>query len=79
MKKNFGRVSAPRYWLKGNFVKKIAAVFERQGVYERQADCHWERDEGGLWAVFRVAIKEDEAAQTFTYRPKRRGLVRSKT
>lgn len=56
------RVNAPRYWMKGNFLRKIAGVFERQGVYERQADIHWERDEGGLWAVIRVAITDDITA-----------------
>lgn len=62
---NFGRTNAPRYWLKGNFLKKIAGVFERQGVYGSQANIHWERDEGGLWAVMRVAIKDDPNARTY--------------
>lgn len=60
----FGRTNAPRYWLSGNFLKKVAGVFERQGVYENQADIHWERDEGGLWAVIRVSIQEDDRART---------------
>jgi hypothetical protein len=58
----FGRVSAPHYWLKGRFLPKIGQVFERQGVYEGQADCHWERDEGGLKAVITVYIKDDPNA-----------------
>lgn len=52
----FGRVSAPGYWIKGDFLRKITGVFERQEVYEGQADIHWERDEGGTWAVIRVRI-----------------------
>ncbi len=59
LKFEFCRVSAPHYWLKGGFLQKIADVFERQGIYENQADIHWERDECGLWAVIRVAIKDD--------------------
>lgn len=59
----FGRVSAPHYWMDGNFVHKVAGVFKRQGVYQGQTDCHWERDEGGLWAVIRVAITDDGNCQ----------------
>lgn len=59
----FGRVNAPSYWLRGNYLKKIAGVFERAGHYQNSMNIHWERDAKGSWAVIRVKIDPTDAQE----------------